>query len=85
MHSHDRIQAVIRSMLMQVRASAQSTDSVQYAVSDALGLPHNRVNVVCRRAGGGFGGKFTRSTPVATAAAVAAQKLKRQVSTPFLL
>ncbi len=63
----------------QVRSATQSVDSTHYAVAEALGLPHNRVNVVCRRAGGGFGGKFSRSAPPATAAAVAAQKLKRQV------
>ena len=34
---------------------------------------------VCRRAGGGFGGKVTRSMPVAAAAAVAAHKLGRTV------
>jgi xanthine dehydrogenase molybdopterin-binding subunit B len=63
----------------QVHASTQSTDHVQYAVAQVLGLPHNRVGVTCRRAGGGFGGKFTRSCPVAAAAALAAHKLRRQV------
>ncbi|KAK9918869.1 hypothetical protein WJX75_007680 [Coccomyxa subellipsoidea] len=65
--------------VIQVQAATQSTDHVQWAVAQALGLPHNRVNVACRRAGGGFGGKFSRACPVAAAAAVAAHKLRRQV------
>lgn len=64
---------------MQVQAATQSTDHVQWAVAQALGLQHNQVNVTCRRAGGGFGGKFSRACPVAAAAAVAAHKLRRQV------
>ena len=64
---------------MQVQAATQSTDHVQWAVAQALGLQHNQVNVTCRRAGGGFGGKFSRSCPVAAAVAVAAHKLRRQV------
>ena len=64
---------------LQVQAATQSTDHVQWAVAQALGLQHNQVNVTCRRAGGGFGGKFSRSCPVAAAVAVAAHKLRRQV------
>ena len=70
---------------LQVTSSTQSTDHVQWAVSSALGLPNNKVNVHCRRAGGGFGGKFSRSRPAATAVAVAAYKLKRQVLAPAML
>ena len=70
---------------LQVHTSTQSTDHVQWAVAQVLALPHNRVNVTCRRAGGGFGGKFTRSCPVAAAAALAAHKLRRQVRACLLL
>ncbi len=35
--------------------------------------------MVCRRIGGAFGGKASRSMPVAAAAAVAASKLRRRV------
>ncbi|CAL5222937.1 g5372 [Coccomyxa viridis] len=66
-------------MPTQVTSSTQSADHVQWAVSTALNLPHNKVNVHCRRAGGGFGGKFSRSRPAATAVAVAAYTLRRQV------
>ena len=73
------MQCLMVSCGSQVTSSTQSTDHVQWAVSSALGLPNNKVNVHCRRAGGGFGGKFSRSRPAATAVAVAAYKLKRQV------
>ena len=65
--------------VIQLTSSTQSTDHVQWAVSAALNLPQNKVNVHCRRAGGGFGGKFSRSRPAACAVAVAAYKLRRQV------
>ena len=38
-----------------------------------------RFGAVCRRAGGGFGGKVARSLPVAAAAAVAAHKTQQTV------
>lgn len=38
-----------------------------------------RINVVSKRAGGGFGGKISRSHPIAAAVAVAAKKLRRPV------
>ena len=37
------------------------------------------LHAVCRRAGGGFGGKSVRSLPPAAAVAVAANKVKRPV------
>ncbi len=44
-----------------------------------LGLPQSRCTARCRRMGGAFGGKTTRSVVPAAAVAVAANKLKRQV------
>ncbi len=41
-------------------------------------IPANAA-AVCRRVGGGFGGKATRPMPVAAACAVAAHKLGKQV------
>ena len=37
------------------------------------------LGAVCRRAGGGFGGKVARSLPVAAAAAIAAHKTQQTV------
>ena len=64
---------------VQVHTSTQIADYVQWSVAQVLKLPHNRVNVTCRRMGGGFGGKGNRSCPVAAAAALAAHKLRREV------
>ena len=48
-------------------------------VAAVLGLPQSRCTVRCRRMGGAFGGKTTRSVVPATAVALAANKLGRQV------
>ena len=62
-----------------VTSSTQSPDAVQKAVAETLGIPWHKVTAVCRRVGGGFGGKTARSMPVAAACAVAAHKLGKQV------
>lgn len=62
-----------------VTSSTQNLDAVQKAVAETLGIPWHKVTAVCRRVGGGFGGKATRPMPVAAACAVAANKLGKQV------
>lgn len=62
-----------------VTSSTQSLDGVQKAVAETLGIPWHKVTAVCRRVGGGFGGKAVRPMPVAAACAVAAHKLGKQV------
>lgn len=64
---------------MKVYNSTQIADVLQEAVARALGLRLHDVNAICRRVGGGFGGKLNRNVPVATACAVAADKLRRPV------
>ena len=64
---------------LQVWSSSQSPESVMKSVAAVLGLPQSRCTVRCRRMGGAFGGKTTRSVVPATAVAVAANKLGRQV------
>jgi len=54
-----------------VHSSTQNPSMVQSMVSAALGIGLNEVEVAMRRSGGGFGGKITKSTPVAVAAACA--------------
>lgn len=51
----------------------------QEFVSHVTGVPSNRINARVRRLGGGFGGKESRSVPIACALAVAAKKEKRPV------
>eukprot|EP00884_Botryococcus_braunii_P010388 jgi/Botrbrau1/19350/Bobra.0073s0075.1 len=64
---------------MLVHSSTQCVDMVHGAVADVLGLPFNKVQAKVRRVGGGFGGKSSRSMPIAAAAAVAANAVKRPV------
>ncbi len=47
--------------------------------SNVMSMTPADADAVCRRVGGGFGGKATRPMPVAAACAVAAQKLGKQV------
>ena len=65
---------------MAVAASQQWPNGTQRNVADALGMPMNKVDVVVRRVGGGFGGKLTHHLGPATLAAVAASVLRLPVS-----
>jgi xanthine dehydrogenase large subunit len=64
---------------MLVHCSTQHPTEMQHAVAHALNLHSHHVQVVCRRMGGGFGGKESQSAQFACIAAVAANKLKRPV------
>ncbi|KAL0029788.1 hypothetical protein WJX77_000034 [Trebouxia sp. C0004] len=64
---------------MEVWSSSQSPHSIMQGTAMVLGLPQSRCTARCRRMGGAFGGKTTRSVVPAAAVAVAANKLKRQV------
>jgi xanthine dehydrogenase large subunit len=64
---------------MLVHSSTQHPTEVQAIVAHALGLSVNRVIVLCRRMGGGFGGKESQAALIAAAAAVLAHKTKRPV------
>ena len=66
-----------RSVL--VHCSTQHPSEMQHLVAHALGWPSHRVQVQCRRMGGGFGGKESQSAPFACIAALAAVKLQRPV------
>ncbi len=64
---------------MLVHCSTQHPSEMQNLVAHALKLHAHDVQVVCRRMGGGFGGKESQSALFACVAAVAAQRLKRPV------
>ncbi|MCH8179703.1 MAG: xanthine dehydrogenase molybdopterin binding subunit [Proteobacteria bacterium] len=64
---------------MRVHCSTQHPSEMQHAVAHALGVASHRVQVLCRRMGGGFGGKESQSALFACVAAVAAQRLQRPV------
>lgn len=62
-----------------VHCSTQHPSEMQHAVAHALQRHANQVQVVCRRMGGGFGGKESQSAQFACIAALAASKLRRPV------
>jgi len=62
-----------------VHCSTQHPSEMQHAIAHALGWRSNQVQVVCRRMGGGFGGKESQSAVFACVASVAAVKLGRPV------
>ncbi len=64
---------------MTVYCSTQHPSEMQHLVAHALHRPAHAVQVVCRRMGGGFGGKESQSAPFACVAAVAAARLQRPV------
>jgi xanthine dehydrogenase/oxidase len=64
---------------MDVWSSTQNTMETQEFVSHVTGVPSNRINARVKRAGGAFGGKESRSVPIACVLAVAAKKEKRPI------
>lgn len=64
---------------MEVYASSQNLMENQVFVAQVLGVPMNRVNMRARRLGGAYGGKESRSTPIACLVAIAAKKERRPV------
>ncbi|PSS09429.1 Indole-3-acetaldehyde oxidase [Actinidia chinensis var. chinensis] len=66
---------------MLVYSSSQCPEFAHSAIASCLGVSENNVRVITRRVGGGFGGKAIRAMPVATACALAANKLRRPVRT----
>jgi len=62
-----------------IHSSTQHPGEVQHWVAHALGIALHQVRVVCRRMGGGFGGKETQAGNLAVWAALAAHKFGRPV------
>jgi xanthine dehydrogenase large subunit len=64
---------------MRVLCSTQHPTEMQHVVAHVLAQPAHRVQVECRRMGGGFGGKESQSAVFAASAALAAARLRRPV------
>ncbi|MBP6903434.1 MAG: xanthine dehydrogenase molybdopterin binding subunit [Burkholderiaceae bacterium] len=64
---------------MLVWCSTQHPSEMQHAVAHVLHVAAHRVQVSCRRMGGGFGGKESQSAVFACVAALAASKLQQPV------
>ena len=60
-----------------VHSSTQNPSEVQSVVARCLGLRQNQVVCICRRMGGGFGGKETQAAHPALMAALVAAKTSR--------
>ncbi|WP_425614033.1 xanthine dehydrogenase molybdopterin binding subunit [Anatilimnocola sp. NA78] len=60
-----------------VHSSTQNPTEIQHVVADALGLTQHQVVCVCKRMGGGFGGKETQAVIPAVLAALVTQKTGR--------
>ncbi len=60
----------------EIHSSTQHPGEVQHWVAHALDIPMHQVRVICRRMGGGFGGKETQAGHLAVWAALAANKFK---------
>ena len=64
---------------MVVHSSTQHPSEVQAMVAEVLGVPFHMVECVCKRMGGGFGGKETQAAQPAMYAALLAQRLNQPV------
>ena len=64
---------------MVVHSSTQHPTEVQEMVAEVLGIPFNQVVVICKRMGGGFGGKETQAAQPAMMAALLAARTRRPV------
>ncbi|HSV14166.1 MAG TPA: xanthine dehydrogenase molybdopterin binding subunit [Tepidisphaeraceae bacterium] len=62
---------------MTVHSSTQHPTETQQLVAEILGVPFNKVVVICKRMGGAFGGKETQAAQPAAMAAIVAAKMKR--------
>ncbi len=62
-----------------VHSSTQHPTEVQHVCAEILGCDFNRVTIVVRRLGGGFGGKESNASAIAGAAALAAVRTGRPV------
>jgi xanthine dehydrogenase/oxidase len=65
---------------LEIYSSTQNVNETQLFAASVCGIPANRIAVKCKRMGGGFGGKETRTVPYACVAALAAYTLNRPVS-----
>lgn len=60
-----------------IHSSTQAPSEVQQVAAKVLGLQQNQIICICKRMGGGFGGKESQATHPAVMAALVALKTKR--------
>ncbi|MGG4774969.1 xanthine dehydrogenase molybdopterin binding subunit [Paenalcaligenes sp. Me52] len=64
---------------VRIYCSTQHPTEMQMLAARALNVSTHKIEVTCRRMGGGFGGKESQSALYACVAAIAAQKLHRPI------
>lgn len=64
---------------LNVFAATQWPDMVQFAISESLAIPNNKINVTVRRVGGAYGSKISRSALIASACALCCYLTNRPV------
>ena len=81
-HFHMETQTCIVTPMedgFDIEIPSQDITSTQHQVAQVLNLDDNSINITVKRLGGAYGGKITLPIHIATAAAVAANKMKRPV------
>ena len=68
---------------LHVHSSTQNTSEIQQVVAEALNLGFHQVVAVCKRMGGGFGGKETQAAIPAVMASLVSYHLKRPARMVF--
>jgi xanthine dehydrogenase large subunit len=68
---------------LTIHSSTQNPTEIQAVAARCLGLRQNQIVCVCRRMGGGFGGKETQAAQPALLAALVALKTKRPARLVF--
>ena len=79
METQNAVATMIDGDSLRVTASTQAPGTCQAAAMAITGLPGNKVDIVTRRVGGGFGGKLSRMLPVVAAASLGSYVTGRQV------
>jgi xanthine dehydrogenase/oxidase len=65
---------------LEIYSSTQNITESQVYCASVLGIPASKITVKCKRMGGGFGGKETKTAPFACVAGMAAYLLNRPIS-----
>ncbi len=68
---------------LHVHSSTQNTSEIQQVVAEALNLGFHQVVAVCKRMGGGFGGKETQAAIPAVMASLVSYRLKKPARMVF--